>query len=43
MRSAADFDCTGWQRDYFSDIPLDDFLHNAQVYDQKNCSVFSEH
>jgi len=30
------FDYTEWQRDYFSDIPLDDFLHNAQAYDQKN-------
>ncbi len=30
------FDYTEWQRDYFSNIPLDDFLHNAQAHDQKN-------
>ncbi|MDR2716973.1 MAG: hypothetical protein LBB89_02765 [Treponema sp.] len=30
------FDYTEWQRDYFSEIPLDDFLYNAQAYDQKN-------
>jgi hypothetical protein len=30
------FDYTEWQRNYFSDIPLDNFLHNAQAYDQKN-------
>jgi len=30
------FDYTEWQRDYFSDMPLDDFLHNAQAYDQRN-------
>jgi hypothetical protein len=29
------FDYTEWQRDYFSNIPLDDFLHNAQSYGQK--------
>lgn len=30
------FDYTEWQRDYFSNISLDDFLHNAQAHDQKN-------
>jgi hypothetical protein len=30
------FNYTEWQRDYFSGIQLDDFLHNAQGYDQKN-------
>jgi hypothetical protein len=30
------FDYTEWQRDYFSGIQLNDFLNNAQVYDQKN-------
>jgi hypothetical protein len=30
------FDYTEWQREYFSDIPLDEFLYNAQAYDQNN-------
>jgi len=30
------FDYTEWQREYFSNMALDDFLNNAQVYDQKN-------
>jgi hypothetical protein len=30
------FDYTEWQCNYFSDVPLGDFLHNAQAYDQKN-------
>jgi hypothetical protein len=30
------FDYTEWQRNYFSNIPFDYFLHNAQSYDQKN-------
>ena len=30
------FDYTEWQREYFSDMMLDDFLSKAQVYDQKN-------
>ncbi len=30
------FDYTEWQRDYFSNVSLDDFLHNAQAHDQKN-------
>jgi len=30
------FDYTEWQRDYFSNVPLNDFLHNAQIYNQKN-------
>ena len=27
------FDYTEWQREYFSNMALDDFLHNAQVFD----------
>ena len=30
------FDYTEWQREYFSNMALNDFLDNAQVYDQKN-------
>ena len=30
------FDYTEWQREYFSNMALDDFLNNAHVYDQKN-------
>ena len=30
------FDYTEWQREYFSNMALDDFLNNAQTYDQKN-------
>ncbi|MDR2734949.1 MAG: hypothetical protein LBC99_10010 [Spirochaetota bacterium] len=30
------FDYTEWQRKYFSDQPLDDFLGKAKEYDQKN-------
>jgi hypothetical protein len=30
------FDYTEWQREYFSNMALDDFLNNAEVYDQKN-------
>jgi len=30
------FDYTEWQREYFSNMTLDDFLSKAQVYDQKN-------
>jgi len=30
------FDYTEWQRDYFSNVPLNDFLQNAQAYDPKN-------
>jgi len=30
------FDYTEWQREYFSNVALDDFLNSAQVYDQKN-------
>ena len=29
------FDYTEWQREYFSNMVLDDFLNNAQVYDKK--------
>ena len=28
------FDYTEWQREYFSDQPLDDFLSKAREYDQ---------
>jgi hypothetical protein len=30
------FDYTEWQREYFTDWTLDDFLTKAQKYDQKN-------
>ena len=30
------FDYTEWQREYFSNWTLDDFLLKAQEYDQKN-------
>jgi len=30
------FDYTEWQRDYFTDQPLDVFLNKAKEYDQKN-------
>jgi len=30
------FDYTEWQREYFSNMAIDDFLNNAQAYDQKN-------
>jgi len=30
------FDYTEWQREYFDDQPLDDFLNQAKEYEQKN-------
>ena len=30
------FDYTEWQREYFSNQPLDVFLNKAQEYDKKN-------
>jgi len=30
------FDYTEWQREYFANQPLDDFLSKAREYDQKN-------
>ena len=30
------FNYTEWQREYFSNMALDDFLNKAQAYDQKN-------
>jgi len=30
------FDYTEWQREYFANQPLDDFLMKAREYDQKN-------
>jgi len=26
----------GWQREYFADQPLDDFLNKAKEYEQQN-------
>ena len=34
LRERSDY--TEWQREYFANYSLDDFLHNAQEYDQKN-------
>jgi len=30
------FDYTEWQREYFADWTLDDFLHKAREHDQKS-------
>ena len=30
------FDYTEWQREYFANQTLDEFLNNAQEYDKKN-------
>ena len=30
------FDYTEWQREYFADLPLDDFLNKAKEHEQKN-------
>ena len=30
------FDYTEWQREYFADWTLDDFLHKAQKHEQEN-------
>jgi len=30
------FDYTEWQREYFTDQPLDDFLSKAREFDQRN-------
>jgi hypothetical protein len=30
------FDYTEWQREYFNNQPLDNFLNKAKEYDQKN-------
>jgi hypothetical protein len=34
LRESLDY--TEWQREYFADQPLDDFLSEAKKYDQKN-------
>jgi hypothetical protein len=30
------FDYTEWQREYFADVTLDDFLEKAMQYDKEN-------
>jgi len=36
MENRDNFDYTEWQREYFANQHLDDFLNKAKEYDQKN-------